>query len=351
MCKRLILLYISITCIVFTLSAQERIQVVDDQGYPVSFAIVRNERGASIGSTNMDGYLPALGDAKTISISHVGYDPKTLRVASIRGNRIKLEPSNFYLQQLNVTSDKPVIRLHAFFRTYVDDAAELMVYHSGLVDFYITPARDNESHELLSEVKYVHQDYKREYGSVPFTSLGTFSMIEAIKRSPEFEVADTTDPLLQVVFVDGKRIGTLIRDTIGKMYRLNMDIVKIRNESKVKHTKQGDVDEVGAEDMWNFVYGLGEDGYVSMSNLLMRRRTDSRKYQYKSGNTMDEWQRNIFQDVYVLECEYMTRKDARAKRREKSAKLDYEALEQIRQEHHIPDIDEQLKVQVEQVHF
>ena len=62
-------------------------------------------------------------------------------------------------------------------------------------------------------------------------------------------------------------------------------------------------------------------------------------------------QRNIFQDVYVLECEYMTRKDARSKRREKSAKLDYEALEQIRQEHHIPDIDEQLKVQVEQVHF
>ena len=346
--RRLLFLLFAISALT-TLCAQERIRVLDDQGYPVSFAIVRNEQGVSMGSTDIDGYLPALGDAKTISLSHVGYEPKKVRVASIRENRIKLETSNFYLQQVKVTADKPVIRIRAFFRTYADDAAELVVYHSGLVDFYINPARDDESHELLSEIKYVHRDYKNEYNAVPFTSLGTFSMIEAIKRSPEFEVADTTDPLLQVIFVDGKRVGTLIRDTIGEAYRLNIDIVKVRNESKAKRTKQGRVDEIDSEDMWNFVYGMGEDGYVSMSNLLMRHRTDCRKYKYVSGSTEEEWQRNILQDVYVLECEYMTRKDARAKRREKSAKLDYEALEQIRQEHRIPDIDEQLKVQAEQV--
>jgi len=42
----------------------------------------------------------------------------------------------------------------------------------------------------------------------------------------------------------------------------------------------------------------------------------------------------------------MSRKDARVKRREKIKKKDYHALEAVRQEHHIPDIDEQLKAQV-----
>ena len=346
--KDLTLLFLLVFCSVIGLNAQERIQVVDDQGYPVSFAIVRNESGASIGSTNMDGYLPDLGDAKTISISHVGYEPKKVRVAGIRANLIKLETSNFYLQQVKVTADKPVIRIRAFFRTYADDASELVVYHSGLVDFFINPARDDENYNLLSEVRYVHRDYKREYSASTFTSLGTFSMIEAIKRSPEFEVADTTDPLLQVIFVGGKRVGTLIRDSVGKVLRLNIDIVKARNESKTKHTKTGRVDELESEDMWNFVYGMGEDGYVSMSNLQMRHRTDSRLYQLKSDGREEKWRRNILQDIYVLECEYMSRKDARAKRREKTPRLDYHALEAVRQEHHIPDIDDQLKVQVEE---
>ena len=122
------LVFLILVCSLGTLRAQERILVVDDQGYPVSFAVVRNESGTSIGSTDMDGY------------------------------------------------------------------------------------------------------------------------------------PDTTDPLLQVVFVDGKRVGTLIRDTIGKMYRVNMDIVKARNEPKEKRTRQVTLKELDSEDMWNFVYGMGEDG-------------------------------------------------------------------------------------------
>ena len=113
-----IVLMLLVTC---TLQAQECIQVVDEQGFPLSFAAVRSEEGLSLGYTDIDGYQPELGETKTVSIMHVGFEAKKVRLSSVRNHRISLKPSEVYLRQVRVAADKPIIWLRTFYRTYVEE--------------------------------------------------------------------------------------------------------------------------------------------------------------------------------------------------------------------------------------
>ena len=85
--------YLFLICIVlhaYTVAAQT---VVKDSvtGSPVAQASVLNEKGLALGQTDMEGHLPDLKGARSISISHIGYAAKNMSVAEL-GEELLLSP-------------------------------------------------------------------------------------------------------------------------------------------------------------------------------------------------------------------------------------------------------------------
>jgi hypothetical protein len=56
----------------------QKIEIVDKDGQPIPYASVMSADAALIGVTGMDGTIADIGGAKTVVISHVAYQPKTV---------------------------------------------------------------------------------------------------------------------------------------------------------------------------------------------------------------------------------------------------------------------------------
>lgn len=327
----------------------QKVAVVDKQGNPISFVTVRDDAGNTLGYTDVDGLLPQIPtEVKTIYLSHMAFEPLKVRLASIRRNRIELKPSSILLNEVNVVSDKPFIRIRAFFRIYSYINSEMMLYHSGVTDFYINPSRDQETWRRLTELCYMEEPYREMYDLNRFTTLGTFSVIEALNRDKRYETRQDSASI-QGIYMGTQHVGNIVSDSLNGVYRLSMDVAKIEeqknNDSKKSRTLYD-------KDLWNIVYRMDESDYVSMTDFVMRNRTDYTIKELKQKSMVDSvevetWvpvQYNVVQDLYAIEIERLTRSEVRKKRRqEKLPEMSFNELEQYRIEHHIPDVDEKFK--------
>ncbi len=61
----------------------QRIQVVDSEGNPVSYASVLNPKAEYIGITDLEGVVPDLKGAKDITVTHVAFKTK-MNYANVR---------------------------------------------------------------------------------------------------------------------------------------------------------------------------------------------------------------------------------------------------------------------------
>ena len=83
---------------------------------PVSYASVFDADGNMIGYTDVDGKLPTLPDTKSISITHVAYQPMSIAVGELRENLL-LEPAEYTLGEVCVVPRQVYcIRLTGFRR-------------------------------------------------------------------------------------------------------------------------------------------------------------------------------------------------------------------------------------------
>ena len=100
MMKKLLLL--AITLMWTMVASAQKLEIVDKDGNAVPYASVMTVDATLVGVTGMDGTIADIGGAKTVVISHVAYQPKTVAVGTEglkvkRDNKVKL--SYDYLQQ------------------------------------------------------------------------------------------------------------------------------------------------------------------------------------------------------------------------------------------------------------
>jgi hypothetical protein len=100
MMKKLLLL--AVTLMWTMVASAQKLEIVDKDGNAVPYASVMTADATLVGVTGMDGTIADIGGAKTVVISHVAYQPKTVAVGTEglkvkRDNKVKL--SYDYLQQ------------------------------------------------------------------------------------------------------------------------------------------------------------------------------------------------------------------------------------------------------------
>ena len=96
------LLLLAITLMWTMVASAQKLEIVDKDGNAVPYASVMTVDATLVGVTGMDGTIADIGGAKTVVISHVAYQPKTVAVGTEglkvkRDNKVKL--SYDYLQQ------------------------------------------------------------------------------------------------------------------------------------------------------------------------------------------------------------------------------------------------------------
>ena len=105
----------------------QKIQTVDQDGQPVPYASIISEDGNIIGTTDLDGILNDVKGAEVVSITHVAYKPKKVKVG--QGGRITLEDADFDLPEITVTK-KPLVYVQTYYRAiYQNDGPEMPLYY------------------------------------------------------------------------------------------------------------------------------------------------------------------------------------------------------------------------------
>lgn len=110
----------------------QKLQTVDKDGQPVPYVSVISEDGDIIGTTGLDGVLDNLKGAEVVSVTHVAYKSKKVKVG--QGGRVVLEDADFDLPEIAVTN-KPLVYVQTYYRViYLNDDPndKLCYYRAGL---------------------------------------------------------------------------------------------------------------------------------------------------------------------------------------------------------------------------
>ena len=95
--------------LIATSASAQKLQTVDKDGQPVPYASIIGEDGSIIGTTNLEGILDDVKGAEVVSITHVAYQPKKVKVG--QGGRVTLEDADFDLPEVTVTKKPPGISM------------------------------------------------------------------------------------------------------------------------------------------------------------------------------------------------------------------------------------------------
>ena len=86
--KKFLLMVVATMMVTMGIKAQ-KIQIVDKDGQPVPYASVIAEDVKYIGTTDLNGILNDVKGAEVVSITHVAYQPKKVKVG--QGGKVTLE--------------------------------------------------------------------------------------------------------------------------------------------------------------------------------------------------------------------------------------------------------------------
>ena len=105
----------------------QKVQTVDKDGQPIPYASIISEDGSIIGTTDLNGILDDVKGAEVVSITHVAYKSKKVKVG--QGGRVTLEDADFDLPEITVTK-KPLVYVQTYYRIIsLDDDPEIPIYY------------------------------------------------------------------------------------------------------------------------------------------------------------------------------------------------------------------------------
>ena len=355
----------SFALFVYTVTAQT---VVKDSvtGSPVAQASVLNERGLALGQTNMEGLLPDLKGAKSISISHIGYAVKKVRVVDLE-KELLLSPVIYPVREVVKEMDKPhCLRLKCYMRKYMlndclilkkdtVDAPPIISFTDEICYLYLFDDESinlNKSRSLVKRNVLSQTQVKGRKEYLFSTSMTSYleKAKQNIKKGTMEVRGDTCRQELYRVKKDKKyRQAVVVRDTVNKTILVDVDHLAPKGSLTVN---LGIVKTQRLVDTESFVYRLSGYEKVGQSELLAYRSVVHEKDRSLGiqsilplpilpNATIDQWK---FVEFYPFEAEFLTHKEYKEDKKEvKDSEMPLEEIDRIKKEINVPALSPEIE--------
>ena len=345
-------------------SAQaQKMEIVDKDGNAVPYASVMTADATLIGVTGMDGVIADIGGAKTVVISHVAYQPKTVSILgdssfSGLGNspndqttnapndqsclRVTLDDADFNLPEITVTK-KDYTYLQMYYRVIIIDKDGVLYYRSGIMDNFLNEKNgkqeSSKQHITMSKsgtmkVAFnlllgdkidakakIHQEPLEQSMLKKFKSQG-LRFVDA--GNGKKNIVDNYGTLGSVVDRDGQRRFT-IDAYQSALHRLEA-------EGKTKKLEKRLERDAKMENRVNSsyrAYAIDESGHYRPEDYLMEQHMMTWE-DSKNGHAL------IIMDYFATDRAYLSKEQVKQTKRDNKVKLSYNYLQQFERQHRIP---------------
>ena len=284
-------------------------------GQRISYAQILNNKGAVIGTTDIDGKLPQDLNDEVVTIQHIAYKPKSVKSSLFKADTpIYLNPIEYQLNAVTVTAkNREYIHLKTYFRSYQLNDSRMKYFRDGYLDFFIdTKHKDAERFAIkirnFQNDSLIDMDKERantlvdKYIYTP--SLDGLTLMETLKKEGWKFTTDSIDSRLRLNEVVG---GAIRIDTIQRVLRVEYDV--LATKKKTPKTLFGYTTRLEKYyQTENYIYNTDYQSYMDLIN-----RKSYRKLFFSHKKDTKEQMIEIFDELYVLEHEYITKDEMKQK--------------------------------------
>ena len=339
MMKKLLLL--AVTLMWTMVASAQKLEIVDKDGNAVPYASVMTADATLVGVTGMDGTIADIGGAKTVVISHVAYQPKTVAVGT-DGMKVTLEDADFNLPEITVTK-KDYTYLQVYYRVVIVNKDGVLYYRSGILDNFLNEQNgkqeSSKQHITMAKtgtMKMVFNlmvgdkiDAKAQIHPEPVE----VSMQEKLKSQGlrfvdagvgKKSIVDNYGTVGSVIDRDGQRQFTYDAFQLG-LHRLEA-------EGKTKKLEKRLERNAKMENRVNSsyrAYAIDESGHYRPEDYLMEQNMLTFDDE-KNGHVL------IVMDFFATDRGYLSKEQVKQTKRDNKVKLSYDYLQQFEQQHNIP---------------
>ncbi|MBO7610188.1 MAG: carboxypeptidase regulatory-like domain-containing protein [Muribaculaceae bacterium] len=336
----------------------QRIQVVDTDGQPIAYVCVTNANGALVGSTDSDGWIEDVKGASVLSLSHVAFQDKSVRLDEVLDGKIVMEEVDFTLPDVEV-KPKELAYVQTYFRLIYLDEEGPIYYRGGVVDNTYEFAKKKASSKTRSLSKGANGLIRFLLSSLVggrIDKLGQMHETSTYKDILEYEekgkvtLTDespdrriVSDSICTLGYIDvDKEAGT--RTTSFDKWTFREHIKAAEDRAKGKKMKKEEVEEnETGEDSFYEVYRIDSEGRSRIDDFVMR--------QLQVGGTFKRTKKQymILMQAYATERDYIDKKDYKALRKENKVDMDIKELRQYEKAHNIPPLAPNVQAQVDKL--
>lgn len=278
-------------------------------GQCISFAQILNNKGAVIGTTDIEGNLPQDLNDEVVTIQHIAYNPENVKSSLFKKDTpIYLTPIEYQLDAVTVTAkNREYIHLRTYFRSYQLNDSCMKYFRDGYLDFFID-TKHKDAEKLVIKIRnfqndsLIGKDKERantlvdKYIYTP--NLDGLTLMETLKKEGWKYNSDSIDSRLLL----NETVGGAIRmDTIQKVLRVEYDV--LATKGKKPKTLFGYTTHLESfYQTENYIYNSEYQSYMDLIN-----RKSYRKLFFSHKKDPKEQMIEIFDELYVLEHKYITK--------------------------------------------
>ena len=338
-------------------ASAQTLKVVDNAGQPVPYASIISDDGDFIGTTDLEGTLSDLKGADIVSITHVAYQAKKVKVG--QGGVVTLEDADFDLPELTVTK-KPLTYVQTYYRIlYVDDDPDTPIcyYRAGVLN----NSYDNKTLKVSSDEEHLSASNISVFKTMLNTVLGSYiKRLAGLKTDKVESRMKKQYKALGLKFTPngpGKQLITDKYGTVGTVTdnqgerRYSFETHKMRNhliqvkgsDKKTAKAEKRDEKKKNRKDQDFIVYNIDDQGNYSPEDYVMSQAATSYDSDKKGYHV------NILLQVFTTDRAYVTKDELKQKKKENSMRMTYRNLLEFERSHKIPALSEAFQKRISEV--
>ena len=338
----------------------QRIQVVDVDGLPISAVCVTNEKGALVGSTDVDGWLDDARGNKHLYFSHVAFKPTDVNIDNLSSMCVVMQDEKFELSELEV-KPKELLYAQTYYRcVYVCDEGPIY-FRAGVVDNTYDLAKKKISTKTRSVSKGVNGVMRFVLSSLVGRYIDKWARIDTsncykriLKGVDKGSLFITEEPSGRRVVSDTISVLGYIDDDMQAGTRTTSfdywtyDDHKEATKAAAKAAKSGKEpkekkEKFKANHGYFELYNIDEKGQSRIDDLVMKQILVSGHFKRTDQDYI------ILLETYTIGRDYIDKKEFKQTRKDNEVEMDINELRQLEQAHNIPPLAPNLKAAVDEL--
>lgn len=335
-------------CLIAIGAKAQKIEVVDTDGNGIPYASILTPDADYIGVTNLEGILSDAKGAKDITVSHVAFKTKRVKLDG-KDVRITLEEADFSLEEITV-EPKPFIYVQTYYRLYIHNEEDGIIYYrAGLTDNCYDPKKKVVTAKTSHISKAKMAIIKAIVGMLG-SALDELSQIKAEKV--EDRILKKGKPMGMTItdVAPGKKriddkwgtLGYITDDKDSGLRRFSYDFHKLfmhymeakGMDKELAKKKKRDEKKKNRTETDYSVYQIDENGNYGPEDFVMME--DLTNYDVEEdGKTVHSI--NGMQ-VYTIERAYVTKEELKLRKKQNKMKMTLQNIKQFEQQHNIPPL-------------